>query len=378
MQVITYKFKVYTQNRNHSKRLNEWFKIACWIYNHCISLHKRYYKLYKRTLLKSRLQTHIAKMKNRCYTKWKLVNAQSAQQIVERIYLGFDKFFKKENKRPPTYKKWQKYRSITFKQSGYALHGNILSINSIKLKLKFHLSRPIDGKIQTVSVKKDSSGDWWVLFVIKKEINLKNQKPKTGLSAGLDFGLRNFLTSSDGSVIHFPCFYTDALKLIRKQTKLLHRKQKSSKGYEKEKHKLSLLYRRIRNLRSDFQWKIAHKIISKYDIICIESLNLKGMIKIWGRKVNDLSFFNFTQILSTLCIKYNKTLIKINRWTPTTSTCFTCGYKAENMSLKTRTWICPNCKTIHDRDVNAAKNILRVGMSTLRGGTVRPQIIGVF
>ena len=173
MQVIAYKYKVYSQNRNHQKRLEELLRTAAWIYNHCIALHKRYYKLYKKTLPKAKLQSHIAKMKKRCYKLWEIVNSMAAQEITDRIYAGYNRFFAKDAKHPPTFKNWRKYKSMTFKSSGWTLNGNVLTINKLKLRLKFHLSRPIDGKIQTVCVKRDAVGDWWLSFCIRKEDNPK-------------------------------------------------------------------------------------------------------------------------------------------------------------------------------------------------------------
>ena len=185
MQVVAYKYKVYSQNRNHKKRLEEFLRTAAWIYNHCIALHKRYYKLFKKSPPKAKLQSHIAKMKKRCCKQWELVNSMAAQEITDRIYAGYDRFFAKDAKHPPTFKNWRKYKSVTFKSSGWTLNGNVLTINKLKLRLKFHLSRPIDGKIQTVCVKRDALGDWWLAFSIRKEDNLKQVKPMTGRPQGL-------------------------------------------------------------------------------------------------------------------------------------------------------------------------------------------------
>ena len=127
MQVVAYRYKVYSQNRNHRKRLEEFLRTAAWIYNHCIALHRRYYRLYKKSLPKAKLQSHIARMKKRCYPSWELVNSMAAQEITDRIYSGYDRFFKKEAKRPPAFRNWRKYRSVTFKSSGWTLDGNVLT-----------------------------------------------------------------------------------------------------------------------------------------------------------------------------------------------------------------------------------------------------------
>ena len=372
MQVVAYKYKVYSQNRNHRKRLEDFLRTATWIYNHCIALHKRYYKLYHKTLPKAKLQSHIAKMKKRCYKKWEMVNSMAAQQITDRIYEGYQRFFDKDAKHPPTFKSWRKYRSVTFKSSGWTLNGNVLTINSLKLRLKFHMSRPIDGKIQTVCVKRDAVGDWWLSFSIRKESKPKQERPMTGKTAGFDFGLKHFLTGDDGQKIEYPQFLFHSLDELRRRSRKLSKKQKGSNSRRKAKLELARFHRRVGFLRSDFHWKLANSLVSEYDIICLETLNTKAMQQIWGRKISDLAFSEFVKILSVMSAKYGKTLVRINQWEATSKTCSHCGHKESEMPLDVRNWTCPECGIHHDRDVNAARNILRVGTSTLGSGSVRP------
>ena len=372
MQVVAYKYKVYSQNRNHQKRLEEFLRTAAWIYNHCIALHKRYYKLYHKTLPKAKLQSHIAKMKNRCYKQWELVNSMAAQQITDRIYEGYQRFFDKDAKHPPTFKNWRKYKSVTFKSCGWTLNGNVLTINKLKLRLKFHLSRPIDGKIQTVCVKRDAVGDWWLSFSIRKESKTKQEKPMTGKTAGFDFGLKHFLTGDDGRKIESPQYLFHSLDELRKRSRKLSKKQKGSNGRKKAKIELARFHRRISNLRTDFHWKLANQLVAEYDTICLETLDTKAMHRMWGRKINDLAFADFVKILSVMAAKHGKKLIKINQWEATSKTCSVCGHREKEMPLNIRKWTCSTCGTHHDRDVNAAQNILRVGTSTLGRGGVSP------
>lgn len=372
MQVVAYKYKVHSQNRNHQKRLGELLRTAAWIYNHSIALMKRYYRLYHKTLPKAKLQSHIARMKKRCYHKWELVNSTAAQQITDRIYEGYQRFFDHNAKHPPTFKNWRKYKSVTFKSSGWTVNGNVLTINKLKLRLKFHLSRPIDGKIQTVCLKRDAVGDWWLSFSIRKESKPGQEKPMTGKTAGFDFGLKHFLTGNDGQKIESPQFLLHSLDEIRRRSRKLSKKQKGSNSRRKARIELARLHRRIAFLRSDFHWKLANHLVSEYDIICLETLNMKAMQQIWGRKISDLAFSEFVKVLSVISAKYGKTLVRISQWEATSKTCSHCGHKETEMPLNTRKWTCTECGTYHDRDVNAARNILRVGTSTLGRGSVRP------
>lgn len=363
METKAYKYKIYQLNDNKTKRLAELLRTAAWVYNHSLAVLRTYYRIYGKSLSQGRLQAHIAKMKHRCYPKWNDLNAQCAQQIIDRIYEGYKSFFKKEAKHPPQFKNWRRYSSITYKQDGYSINGNVLTLNKQKLRLKFHLSRPIEGKIQTVCVSRDAVGDWWVSFTVRKE----EQQPtmtQTGKAVGVDFGLTHYLTLSDGTKIDSPQYLKAMLDELRKRQRNLSRKEKGSNGRKKAKLDVARLHRRISNLRRNFHWDLANRLASEYDTICLETLDIKGMQQRWGRKVSDMAFSDFTSILATVCKKQGKNLVKIDMWEATSKTCSVCGHKVEDLSLDIRKWMCPECGTRHNRDINAAKNILRIGLSS--------------
>ena len=371
MTTVAYKYKVYSQNRNHQKRICGLLRTAAWIYNHCIALLKRYYRLYRKSLPKSKLQSHIAKMKSRCYVQWEQLNSMAAQQITDRIYEGYKRFFDRQAKRPPTFRNWRKYRSVTYKSSGWTLNGNVFTINKLKLRLKYHLSRPIEGKIQTVCLIRDAVGDWWLSFSVEKEESKMPKKPMSGKTAGFDFGLKHFLTGADGQKIDSPLCLTHAIGQLKHKSRNLSRKVKGSRSRVRARRDLARLHRRISCLRSDFHWKLALRLVEEYDVICLETLHMNAMKRLWGRKVSDLGFAEFVNILSCQCTKHGKKLVRISQWEATSKTCSACGYKEESMPLKIREWTCPSCGKTHDRDINAAQNILRVGTSTLGRGNVR-------
>lgn len=376
METVAYKYKVYSQNRNHQKRLCELLRMAAWIYNHCIALHKRYYRLFHKSLPKPRLQAHIAKMKQRCYKQWELVNSMAAQQITDRIHEGYKRFFERKAKRPPTFRSWRKYHSVTFKSSGWTLNGNVFTINKLKLRIKFHLSRPIAGKVQTVCLSRDAAGDWWLSFTVRKVGNETPNKPMTGKTAGFDFGLKHFLTGADGRKIDSPLYLYHAVAQLRMKSRKLSRKVKGSRSRAKARLELARFHRRVTNLRKEFHWKLALQLVTDYDTICMETLNMRAMQRMWGRKISDLGFSEFVNILSKQCAKYGKKLIQISQWEATSKTCSACGHHENKMPLNIRKWTCPECGTHHDRDVNAAQNILRVGTSTLGRGNGRPATAG--
>jgi putative transposase len=373
---VTYKYKIYTQNRNHEKRLSEYLRTAAWVYNHCIALHKRYYSLYHKSLGEYDLKKHLTKLKKRNgYEAWKILSSQSIQQIPEKITEGYKKFFKKQAKRPPTFRSWRKYKSVTFKNTGWTLNGNVLTINAIKLRLKFHKSRELNGKIKTITLKQDACGDWWLCFSLEVEKQIRI-KPKTGKSAGFDFGLKTFLVSSDEQKINSPMVLLNSLDKLRRDSRNLSRKQKGSNSRKKARLQIARLHREISNRRDDFHWKLANTLVSRNDVLCFEDLNMKAMQQMWGRKISDLGFAAFMSKVEYLAAKHDKKVVKISRWEPSSKTCSKCGHKEEEMPLNIRKWTCPDCGSRHDRDVNAAKNILMVGTSTMEGGAVRPALAG--
>ena len=359
--IKTYKYKLYKTKR--LKHLHRLINVSADIYNHCIALHKRYYRLYHKSLNKFVLQKHITKLKKLPkYNYWNELGSQAVQEITERIDKGYKKFFRHENKRPPTFRKKAKYKSFALKGTvGYKIDGNVLTIN--KKHYKLWLSKEIDGAIKTLTVKRDTLGDIYIFVTLEDYSNPKHTT--SGKSAGMDFGLKTFLTMFNGNVIDrkiSPLYFMQSISRLRLLSKILSSKKKGSNHRKQAKLNLARLHRKISNQRSDFFFKLAQDLIG-YDNIFIEDLNLKAMQMLWGRKISDVSFSKFVKILET---KTN--IIKIDRFYPSSKTCSKCGYIYHDLSLKERFWYCPECGVWHDRDENAAKNIYKEGFRVLREG----------
>lgn len=365
--IIAYKYKLYKTGK--TKHLDVLMNLSCEIYNHCIALHRRYYRLYKKTLYKGQLQKHITKLKHTSKEHWNHLGSQVIQEITDRIEEGYKKFFKKENKRPPKFRKRSKYKSFTFKGTvGYKLHSNNqITVNSIKKTFKFWLSRPIEGKINTLTIKRDTLGDYYISISLEKP--MEQSKSMTGRTAGFDFGLKVFLTSSEpGIEIESPEYYKNGIKRIKKASRELSRKQKGSHNRKKARLSLARVHKKVENQRESFHWTIAHQLINKYDVLCFEDLNLDGMKRLWGRKISDLALDSFMRKLSYLSVKHGKKVVEIDRYFPSSKTCSGCGSIHDALSLKNRVYKCTSCGLEISRDFNAAVNIHRVGTSTLAGG----------
>ncbi|WP_104686313.1 RNA-guided endonuclease InsQ/TnpB family protein [Helicobacter felis] len=370
--LITYKQKLYSTSRN--KHISKLLRLYGICYNHCIALHKRYYRLYKKHLKLYTLQKHITKLKRTArFAFLKILGSQTLQELVERIDKAYQKFFKKQG-RPPRLKKVANYQSFTFKgKTGYKIQDNIISFNGYGFK--FVKTYDLVGKPKTLTIKRDNLGDYFLCLVCEKEdepakaecLKPFASEPAGGNSVGLDFGLKTFLTASDGTQIASPLFFSKFLPLIKSCSKSLSKKKRGSHRRLKARLRLARLHRKIKNLRTDFFYKLANSLAKQYTTIFIEDLNLKGMVKLWGRKINDLAFSEFVAILE------RKTqVIKIDRFYPSSKTCSSCGALKEDLSLKDRVFSCPSCGFSLDRDLNASVNIHRVGASTLGVEAVRP------
>ncbi|MBD2486854.1 RNA-guided endonuclease TnpB family protein [Aulosira sp. FACHB-615] len=363
----TLKFKLYQHKRN--KHLKRMINAAGVIYNHCIALHKRYYRMWGKHLNCTKLQSHIAKLRKQ-NPFWQSVGSQAVQDICQRIEKAYQLFFKHNHKgvRPPGFKKVKKYKSFTLKQAGYKfLNGNKVKIGH--RVYQFWKSREIEGTIKTLTIKRTPLGELFMVVVVDNCVESET-KSTTGRIAGFDFGLKTFLTCSDGTKIESPQFFKQSLNAIKNASRQHSKKLKGSSNRERARKNLVRKHEDISHRRRDWFWKLAHELTDKFDVLCFETLNLKGMQRLWGRKISDLAFGEFVLILVWIAKKKNKLLVFINQWYPSTKTCSCCGYVLQELDLSIREWRCPSCQSVNARDENASRNICAVGASTVGLGDV--------
>ena len=353
------KFKLYSHKRN--RLLKRCINAAGVIWNRCIALHKRYYRMWGKHLNCAKLQAHIAKLRKRIKL-WQQVGSQAVQDICQRIEKAYQLFFDHHKKgvRPPNFKKVRRYKSFTLKQAGYRfLGGNRIQIG--KRVFQYWNSRDIEGIVKTLTIKRTSLGELFMIVVVDS-VEPPQIKFETGKIAGFDFGLKTFLTCSEGFKIESPLFLKQSLNAIKKASRQHSRKVKGSRNREQARLNLARKHEDVANRRSDWFWKLAHQLTSQFDVLCFETLNLKGMQRLWGRKISDLAFREFLQILEWVAQKKGKLVVYIDRWFPSSKTCSHCGHVLGSLELETRWWRCPDCHTGHDRDDNASVNIKMVGV----------------
>lgn len=326
----------------------------------------------------------------RSVVRWETVGSQSIQQITERIRNGYKLFFDNVRSRkaklttrrvsPPTFKSKRKYKSFTRKCNagkpvGWSLPGgNVVRIDGVDFR--FHKSREIEGKLKTMTVKRDRLGDVYIHIACEYDAERVEVGIGAGDAVGFDFGLKDFLVGSDGSMHTSPQFFKRDMNRIRRANRALSRKKKGSKNRERARLNLAREHKRVANRRRDHHFKLARELCEKYSLIALEDLNISAMKSLWGRKVSDLGFAEFVSILKWTAFKLGVEVVDIPRFYPSSKTCSTCGYILDKLDLRTREWTCPACDAHHDRDLNAAMNILRVGASTRTKDDVRPAAYG--
>lgn len=358
--MISYKYKLYRTKQ--TKHLDMMLGQCAFVWNHCLAFQKRYYRMFGKYISVGRMKAHFAR-----HYKMPTLHSQTVQEVIERLDEAYQRFFKRLSARPPKFRKSADFSSLVFKQGGYSLNGNELTINKIGKRYRFSLSRQYDEKIKTLRIIRNHIGEYFIVMCLDIQPQ-PYEKTHTGASVGIDFGLKTYMTTSDGAKIENPQFLKEDLSELHRRSRNLSKCQKGSNNRKRRKVELARLYANIANKRNDWQWKLAHGLCRRYDTICIEYIVLTGMSRRWGRKMSDLAHGEFVSKLEYVASKYGVTVHKIDRFYPSSRLC-ECGYKNDNLTLKDRQWTCPECGCVHDRDILAANNILHRGIYELGSGS---------
>lgn len=297
----------------------------------------------------------------RAYTNW-------FKSLKNGGITGYPKFKKKEHK--------GSYHNTSMPSTPYRLFkDNKIFIPVIKW-VKFRNYKNLDlskiNKIRNLTIKRTNTGKYFVCVCCDVEIS---EYEHTGNCVGLDLGVKDLIITSDGEKFENKNLLKNSEKRIKHLQKVFSKKSKGSKNREKARLKLATAYEKLGNKRKDYLHKLTTRLVRENDIICIEDLNVRGMLKNHklAKSISDCSFSMIRSMLSYKCGWYGRKLIVIDRWSPTSKRCSCCGSIMPSMGLNVREWACPNCSTYHDRDINAAKNILDEGLRLLDVGCVPPE-----
>ena len=365
----TYKFRLYP-TKEQTELLAKHFGCTRFVYNYFLNQRKEQYRLTGKSDNYFAQAKTLATLKKQEETAWlKEVNAQSLQFAVRCLDTAYTNFFKKRAKFP-NFKSKHSKNTFTVPQAA-SIAGNRIFIPKFREGIKCRVHRNIVGEIGKVTISKTPSGKYFVSVLTEEEFTTPIEK--SGKYVGIDLGIKNLLVTSEGETFENNRYTRKYEHKLATAQKHLSRKKKGSRGFENQRLKVARIYEKIANCRADYLHKCSISLVRRYDTICIEDLNVKGMVRNHrlAKSIADASWGYFISMLAYKAEWNDKTVIKIDRFFPSSQTCSACGYvNGQTKDLSVREWKCPACHAHHDRDVNAAINILRVGLNNTSAGTV--------
>jgi len=294
----------------------------------------------------------------------KEINSQSLQSAIRNLDSAYKNFFNKQNKFPRFKSKYDK-QSFKIPQNAL-INERKLVIPKFKEGIKINLHRKIEGEILFATITKSTTGKYYVSITCEV-----NHKPfdKIGSKVGIDTGIKDLAILSDGKIYENIKVLKSKLKKLKYQQRQLSKKQKGCNSRQKQKIKLSLTHEKITNIRKDYLHKISTEIVKNHDIISVEDLSVKNMMKNHklAQSLSDVSLGMFYTMLEYKSKWNDKSFVKIDRFFPSSKTCSNCGWIYQDLNLSIREWTCNSCNEHHDRDLNASKNILKQGINILSG-----------
>jgi putative transposase len=302
------------------------------------------------------------------------VSCVPLQQGLRHLQTAFTNFFAGRAKYP-NFKKKRNGGSAEFTKSAFRFRDGQIFLAKCSEPLSIRWSRALpEGAVpSTVTVKLTPSGKWFVSLLVDVEIE---PLPTVMAKIGLDLGINSLLALSDGEKVANPKTFRAKHKALKKAQKALARKQKGSNNRYKARLKVARAHESIVNTRKDFLHKLTTRLVRENQVIAVEDLAVKNMVKnrSLALSISDASWGELVRQLEYKCDWFGRKLVKIDRWFPSSKRCSQCGHTVEKLPINIRSWDCPGCGTHHDRDVNAAKNVLAAGLAvSVCGATVRPE-----
>lgn len=372
----SYKYKI-KPTEEQKILLNKHFGSIRFAYNYFLNQRKFEYDTNKQSLNYNDNSASLTLLKKQEEFKWlKEINSQSLQHSLKSLDDAYKSFFKKKT-RFPKFK--SKHHKNSFKVPQYVkvIDGKLI-IPKFKDPIKMIQDRKFKGEIRQCTLSKTPTNKYFVSILV--ETDHKKLK-KTGKKVGTDLGIKDFVITSDGHKYKNNRYTKTYARKLKEHQQHLSRKTKGSNRYNKQKLKVAKLYEKIANSRLDNLHKVSTELVNKYDVIYLEDLNIKGMIKNHklSKHIADVSWGKFITLLEYKANWNDKEVIKVDRFFPSSKQCNNCGYINQDLRLDVREWQCPSCKSKLDRDLNASKNILKEGIKISlgtndhrRGDEIRP------
>ena len=367
-----YKYRIYP-NREQQVLIEKHFGCARFTFNWALALQQNYYEKYKKSLSRKEIQDQLVSLKKIPEFEWlNKVNSQSLLSSLLHVYTAFGNFFKgraqfptfKFKKIPQRSYQCPQHCTVSFTSGG---------LNLPKIKgIKTVFSRQFDGKIKTVTISKTATGKYYASILVETEVNLPVPSIiEVEKTIGIDLGLTHMLIQSDGDKVENPRYLKKAQKRLVIQQKIFSRKKKEAKNYRRQKLRVARVHEKVRNQRLDLHHKLTHKLIceNQATTYAVEDLGVKSMVKNrkLAKSISDIAWGQFLTLLKYKAEWYGKNILRIGRFVPSSKTCSQCGYTMEKLPLHIRSWSCPDCLSVLDRDLNASMNIRNFALADVLG-----------
>ena len=366
-------------NKEQEQTLNKTLGCYRFVYNHMLALKQEAYNRDKTNLGLCELSKYLfgTLLKDEQYAWLKEVNTKVTHEAIRQMLSAYNNFFK-QHKGFPKFKSKKDKQSALFSLQAISRCNTFetrhISLTKPLKNIKFRCSdlylrrlQKYNKNIRSATLSKTKSGNFFLSILIEMEDTELKKFEHTDKQVGIDLGVKNFVITSDGHVFENKHFLKKEEKKLNRLQRQLSRKVKGSNNREKQRVKIAKLFERMTNKKDAYIHYVVNELLKSYDTIFMEDLNVQGMLRnhSLAKAISEVGFSRLKQVITTKALDNGKQVIFIDRFYPSSKTCSVCGYKKEDLKLSDREWTCPNCGKKHDRDINAAVNILLEGKRML-------------